>query len=408
MEHKVREYEVGSEFGPEEIEAVRALLESGNTLAYGPLRDKFEKEFADYCGTPFAVSVTSATTALHAATQLLQLRERDEIIGTPQTFRATYISAASRRVRIRFADIQPRTLNIDPDTVERNVTRRTRAIYVVDYGGNPVDLAPVMEIAAKHHLLVVEDAAHAPGADYRGKKIGSIADITCFSFHSLKNMNTFGEGGMLTTSRPEFAEAVKSLRTMGVIGEQRPRASQAIGPHTRPAFKISDHAGESYTKDFVRIDEWGGNYRISEVQALIGSIQLRRLDGLNRRRAEVAARYHAGLSRIDGIVTPETTPASTNVWHLYPCFLDRSVIKASRDDFINYLMNTMGVEVILRYFPVHLADYMRYEGHRFGECPVCERVWFDQQLNLPINPRMPPEEVDRVVEAVRETVRHFE
>jgi perosamine synthetase len=408
MELKVREYEVGSEFGPEEIEAVRTLLASGRTLAYGPLRDTFEREFAEYCGAKYAISVTSATTALHVATQLLHLTERDQIIGTPQTFRATYISAASRRVKIRFADIDPRTLNIDPSTIEDKITSRTRAIYVVDYGGNPVDLAPIMEIAAKHHLYVVEDAAHAPGAEYRGKKIGAIADITCFSFHSLKNMNTFGEGGMLTTSRPEFADAVKSLRTMGVIGEQRVRAPQAIGPHAKPAFKISDHAGESYIKDYTRIDEWGGNYRISEVQALIGSLQLKRLDALNRRRAEVAARYHKGLSSIEGIRTPETTPGSTNVWHLYPCFLDRSVVKASRDDVINYLMNTKGVEIILRYFPVHLADYMRYEGHRYGECPVCERVWFEEQMNLPINPKMPVEEIDYVVEAVRETIRHFQ
>lgn len=407
MKYKVREYEVGSIFGSEEIDEVSKLLKSGRTLAYGPRRDAFEAEFAEYCGARYAVSTTSATTALHLAMQLLQLRPGDDIVATPQTFRATYISVAGRGVQLRFADIDPTTLNIDPDTIERHVTSKTKAIYVMDYGGNPVDMAKIRDIADKHGLLVVEDAAHAPGAEYHGKKVGSTADVTCFSFHSLKNMCTFGEGGMLTTMNEELAERARSLRTMGVIGKQVSRNPARIGPYEPAQFELNDHAGDSYTRDFADVSEWGNNYRMSEVQAVVGSIQLRRLDELNAKRAAVANRMTGALEKKEGIRIPRTTPGGKNVWHLYPCFIDTGVVKASRNQFIDHLMNKLGVQIVLRYFPVHLSDYMRYYGHEYGECPVCERVWFEEQINLPINPAMPDEEIDYAVDAVKQTVDRF-
>ena len=407
MEFKIREYGRGSNIGEEELQEIARVIETAETFAYGPLRDKFEAEFAAYCGVKHAVSTTSATTALAMACQILRLTEGDEIIGTPQTFRATYIAAAGRKVAVRFADIDPVTLNIDPSTVEAKITPRTKAIFVMHYGGNPVDMEPIMEIAGRRGLAVVEDAAHAPGASYKGKKIGSIADITCFSFHSLKNMSTLGEGGMLTTNDGRYAEYAKRLRTMDLIGEQIPRADTHIGPYEMPKPSINDHAGRSYSHDYANIDEWGGNVRMSEFQAAVGSVQLLKLDDMNLQRTKAAERLTKGLSGIEGIVAPRTTPGGLNVWHLYPCFLDTAVVKAGRDEFIHYLQEEKGIQIILRYFPVHLSDYMRYLGHKFGECPVCERVWFERQLNLPMNPRMPDDEIDYIVESMREAVKRF-
>lgn len=405
--YKVREYGVGSNFGQEEIEEIARVLQTAETLAYGPIRDQFEKEFADYCGVAHAVSTTSATTALDLAAKLLHLTEGDEVIFTPQTFRASVISVASRGVGIKFADIDPRSLNIDPKTIEKKITERTKAIYVVHYGGNPVDMEPVMEIARSRGIAVVEDAAHAPGAEYHGAKIGSIGDITCFSFHSLKNMSTLGEGGMLTTNNPDYMEQAKALRTMGTVGEEVKRSDTSIGPYSMPSPPLHDHASGSYDRDWKQIDEWGNNYRMSEVQAAVGRIQLRKLDEFNRQRAEVARRYSEGLAGISGILTPVSTPQALNVWHLYPCFLDREVIGGDLEAFIHFLEEERGVQVIQRYFPLHLTDYMRYAGHVFGECPVCERVWFEEQINLPINPRMPFEEVDYVVESMAEAAKRF-
>jgi len=407
MEYKVREYGRGSNIDREDLEEIARVLETADILAYGPLRDRFEAEFAAYCGAKYAVSTTSATTALTLANQVLRLQEGDEIIGTPQSFRATFIAAAGRKVRIRFADIDPATLNIDPATVEKQITPKTKAIFVMHYGGNPVDMGPIMEIAQKHGLAVVEDAAHAPGAAYKGKKVGAIADITCFSFHSLKNMSTLGEGGMLTTNNEKYANDARGLRTMDVLGEKIKRPDPSIGPYAVTDPSISDHAGESYTHDFARIEEWGNNYRMSEMQAAVGSIQLKKLDEMNGQRTAAAEKLTKGLSTVEGIVPPRTTPGGTNVWHLYPCFLDRSVVKATRDEFIRYLQDEKGIQIILRYFPVHLTDYMRYYGHKYGECPVCENVWFEKQLNLPMNPRMPDSEIDYIVESLREAVRRF-
>jgi perosamine synthetase len=310
-------------------------------------------------------------------------------------------------VAIRFADIDPVTLNIDPKTIEAKITKRTKAIFVMHYGGNPVDMDPVMDIAKKHGLAVVEDAAHAPGAEYKGRKIGSIADITCFSFHSLKNMSTLGEGGMLTTNNPQYADAVKKLRTMGILGEKTRRGDTSMGPYAMPAPQLKDHSDGSYNEDFTRIDEWGNNFRMSELQAAVGSVQLRKLDGMNRQRKAAAELLSVGLSHIDGIRTPQTMPGSLNVWHLYPCFIDGNVIRATRDEFIHYLEQQKKIQIILRYFPVHLSDYMRFLGHSFGECPVCEKVWFEQQLNLPINPRIGEDEIGYMVESIEEAVKHF-
>ncbi len=407
MKFKVTENGRGSNIGREELQAIEDVINNSQTLAYGPLRDKFEQEFANYCKAAYAISATSATTALHMAGQILGLKEGDEIIGTPQTFRATYTSLVGRNVNIKFADIDPTTLNIDPSTIENKITAKTKAIYVMHYGGNPVDMDPVMDIARKHGLAVVEDAAHAPGAEYKGKKIGSIADITCFSFHSLKNMSTLGEGGMITTNNPQYASAAKKLRTMVFLGEKVAREDTSIGPNPMPVPKLSDHADESYTEDFVRIDDWGSNYRMSEAQAAVGSVQLRKLDEMNRQRANVARLYTEGLSKVEGIRVPVTTPNSLNVWHLYPCFIDTKIVKATREEFIRYLENEKGVQIILRYFPVHLSDYMRFMGHKYGECPVCEQVWFHEQINLPINPRMKEEEIAYAVESIREAVEHF-
>ncbi len=405
-EYRVREYGIGSYIGQEEVNEIEKVLLTSETLAYGPRRNKFESEFAKYCGVNYAISTTSATSALYLTCQLLRLTAGDEIIGTPQTFRATYISALSRGVQIKFADIDPETLNIDPSKIENLITPKTRAIYVMDYGGNPVEFDKVMKIARTYNIPVVDDAAHAPGAVYDGKKVGSIADITCFSFHSLKNINTLGEGGMITTNNPDYMKEAIRLREMDVIGEKKERESYKIGNYNSLHPSVYDHSGESFTHDFIRIDEWGNNFRMSEVQAAVGSVQLRKLDEFNGIRKKIAERYTEGLSGIKGIRVPKTTSKAKNVWHLYPCFLDTNVVKCDKNEFIYYLENK-GIQIIPRFFPVHLSDYMRYLGHQYGECPVCERVWFEEQINLPINPRISFEDVDFVVEVINSAVKHF-
>jgi perosamine synthetase len=402
---KVGEYGVGSVIDEEDLRAATEALRDSESLSWGPHVPKFEKAFADFCGVKHAIAVTSCTAALEIATRILKIKSGTDIVGTPQTFRATYVPVNAAGAAIHFADIEAETLDIDPDTIEDKITPKTKAIYVMHYGGNPVDMDPIKEIAAKRGLDVVEDAAHALGAVYKGRKVGSIGDLTCFSLQSLKNMTTLGEGGFLTTNSDDYADMARTLRTYGIIGEQRPRTEKSIGKYLAPDPRISDHADDSWDCDWVRIDGWGIHARMNEVQAAVGLNQLKKLDKMNEMRAKVAKWYGEGLSKIKGIRLWKIHDDSQASWHLYPCFVEQVKVKMNMFDLIHYLELEKGVQIIPRYFPVHLTDYMRYYGHRYGECPVCERVWFEEQLNLPINPRMPYSEVEMAVQAVNEGIK---
>lgn len=405
---KVQENQLGSIMGKEEITAAISVLKSGKGLSFASENlVKFEQEFAEYCGVKHAIALSSCTAALRIATQILRIGKKDEVVATPQTFKATLLAVAERGATVRFADIDPNTINIDPATIEDKITSKTKAIYVTHMCGNPVDMDPILEIARRYNIAVVEDAAHAPGAEYRGRKVGNLGDLTCFSFHSLKNITTGGEGGMITTNNDQYDNEARAFRQMGIFGDLREKSLKAIGPYFEPQPPLSDHSAGAYSHQFTHIEEWGTNFRMSELQAAIGRTQLRKLDSLNEKRAQIAACYTKGLSGIRGYRLWQITPGAKCVYHLYPTFIDRHVIKANQVKVIRYLEDVKGVHIVLRFWPVHLSKYMQFQGHHFGECPVCEKVWFEEQLNLPICASMSDEEVDYVVNAMKETAKHF-
>ncbi len=406
IDFKIKEMPVGGIFGQEEIDAVAEVINSGKTMAYGEKRDQFEAAFAEYVGCKHAISVMSGTAALDLAVKMLRLREGDEIIGTPQTFRATYMLIAERNVTIKFADVYPDTLNMDPSTIEDKITPRTKAIFIMDYAGNPNDMDAIMAIAKKHNLKVVDDAAHAPGAMYKGRKVGSIADITCFSFQSLKNMSLGGEGGMVTTNDDALAYDGRELRAYGVIGKLREKEVPQIGPY-KPLKNIYDHASYSYTHEWEVTYEYGTNIRCTELQCAIGLVQLKKLDWMNDLRIDIGRRYHEAFNQLTGIRTARVSKDDRCIWHLYPIFIDPEVLGCTLQEFIDYLQFEKKIQIILRFFPVEVADYMVYRGHQLGECPVCEKVWFEQQVNLPINPKMTADEVQYVIDSVADAVQYF-
>ena len=404
MDYRIYEYGKGSTFGPEELEAVKTALE-GETLAYGPLRDKFEAEFAEYTGVERAVSVTSATTGLHLATQLLRLGRGDEVICTPQSFRATVLPLWARGVTIRFGDICPNSLNLDPDTIEGKISDRTKAIYLVHYGGQPADMDRILPIARKHGLAVVEDCAHAAGAEHYGKKVGTMADLAVFSFHSLKNMSLGGEGGMVVINREDLVPPALQLRSMCSYGQREKKAETTIGPYPMPDNLYSDHSKDAWTDNWKEIYEFGTNLRISEIQAAIGSAQLRKLDGFCDRRRELGQYLNEHLSRIEGITVQTESPDKKHVYHLYVMFYDSEVVGAPRQDFLKILDAEKRIQIVQRYFPLHLLMESQHCGHRFGQCPVAEKVFFERQVNLPINPRMTTEDADYIIESVGDAVK---
>jgi len=403
MDYVLPEYGLGSIYGLEEMEAIARALQQGSYEG-GQMLEAFEQEFAQFCSVKHAIGTVSGTMALHMVAQVLRLSEKDEVICTTQTFQATMLPFLACRVNVRFADTEPDTLCIDPASIEPLITSKTRAIYVMHYGGLPCDMDPILELARSRNLKVVEDAAHAAGALYKGRRIGGLSDFTVFSFGSLKNMVTLGRGGLITTNDAEAAEALRALRGRGIWALRRNRAQPVIGPYRQPEPPYSDHSGDSYTHDYVEILGAGMNVPMSAAEAACGIVQLRKLDRMNAVRRELAERYARRLCAIDGIRVQPMTPERNSVYHLFPFFIDQSDTGVNHDDLIRGL-EERGVRINNRFFPCHLTAYMRMMGHGPGECPVCERVWFQEQVNLPISPLHTPKQIDYAVETVADLVR---
>jgi perosamine synthetase len=404
MEWKVPYSGISNKPGLEEAEALLRVLQQDH-LSKGQTARQFEQAFSHKIGVKHALAMNSCTTALFLSAQILDLKEGDEVICTPQTFWVTTWPMLVRKCRIRFADINPDSLNIDPGTIEPLVNEKTRAIYVVHYGGQAVDMDPVMEIARRHNLRVVEDCAHAPAAKYKGRCVGTIGDIGCFSFHSLKNMTT-GEGGMLVTNQTDLFEFAEPLGTIHMFGKMKEREDKRIGPYPEPAYYRDWHVKQSFNRDYLDENfEVGNNYRMSELQAALGVVQLGKLDRLNERRRQIAARLNAGLSGIPGITPQSEQPYAYHIYHLYTFFYDPKVIGAGKDDFIRYLEQEERIKIDLRYFPVHLLAEFRALGYRYGECPVAEKQYFEQQIQLPIYDHLTDEQIEHMIAGVQRAVK---
>lgn len=405
MEWKVPYSGISNRPSLEEAEALVKVL-SQDSLMKGPTARRFEQAFAERIGVKHALAVTSCTTALFLSAQILGLKEGDEVITTPQTFWVTTWPMLARGCKIRFADIDPNSLNVDPATIEPLVTEKTRAIYVVHYGGQAVDMDPVMEIARKHHLRVVEDCAHAPGATYKGHCVGTIGDIGCFSFHSLKNMTT-GEGGMLVTNDDKLYEYAEPLGTIHMYGETRERLDKRIGPYAEPSFYKDWHAKQSFNRDYVNGFEVGNNFRMSDVLAAIGLVQLGKLDRLNGRRREIARQLDDGLGVIPGITLQEEKPYAHHIYHLYTFFYHPEVVGAPKDDFIRFLEEKEGIEIVIRYFPIHLLSEFRWLGFKYGDAPIAEKMYFEHQIQLPIYDHLTNTQIETMIGGVRRAVERL-
>ncbi|WP_158889667.1 DegT/DnrJ/EryC1/StrS family aminotransferase [Amycolatopsis anabasis] len=386
----------GSLLGDEELDALAEVVKSDLPLSGGVYRETFEQRFRDLIGTRHALSVTSGTVALSLAINLLDLRAGDEVIVTPQTYKATIQPLLDLPVNVRFCDVDPNTLNADPASIESLITRRTRAILIVHYGGLPADMDEIMRIARAHDIRVIEDCAHALGSVYRGRRPGALADIGCFSFHSSKNITTLGEGGMVTVNDDEWGNRLDRMRSNdsdAVFVRSPRRIGERDG--ARPWML---HAGNSYTHSCLEVRYSGTNATLPEPSAAVGIAQLGRLDRLVKRRRETAERISAVLARFPFARLIPEPPDVLNAYHLYTFFLDPSA-GLDRDLIVERLAER-GVQFQLRYFPLHLLPEWRARGHRLGECPVAEQMWFQQQINVPCQPSLSEEQVNTLLDSL--------
>jgi dTDP-4-amino-4,6-dideoxygalactose transaminase len=371
--------------GEEEIKEVADTLRF-HWITTGPKVRLFEKEFARYLGAPGALALNSCTAALHTALIVSGVGPGDEVITTTMTFAASVNVIEHVGARPVLVDVEPDTLNIDPARVERAITPRTKAILVVHYAGHPVDLDPIWQIAASNNLLVLEDAAHALPAKYKGRHIGSGPNPVAFSFYATKNLTT-GEGGMLTGD-PEVIECARVVSLHGM---------------TRDAWKRYDKGGSWY----YEVVYPGFKYNMTDIQAAIGLWQLRKLDSFQKRRRQIVQQYNEVFGDIDALEVPVERKDVEHAWHLYVLRLRREVLRIGRDQFIEELKER-NIGTSVHFIPVHIHPYYRNKyGYKPEDFPV---AWENYQriLSLPLNPCLSDQDVADVIEAVLDVVRQYQ
>lgn len=355
----------------EDIRAVEDVLRS-DWLTTGPLGEQFENAVCRYVGARFGVAVSSGTAALHAAMSALKIGPGDEVIVPPMTFAATANCVLYQGARPVFADVEPETLLIDPARVEDAITPRTRAVIGVDYAGQPCDWDALRALADKYGLALVADSCHALGAALNGRKVGTLADITCFSFHPVKHITT-GEGGMAVTGDERLARRMRMFRSHGIESS----ASQR----------------EQSGQWFYEMTELGYNYRLTDFQCALGLSQLRKLDDWLMRRRALAGRYDALLAAPEyagRVCSLRVAPGAVHARHLY-------VVRHSERDSVFTRLRAEGIGANVHYVPVHLHPYYRRTlGTGEGFCPVAEAA-YAEILTLPLWPGMTDGDVERVV-----------
>lgn len=384
------EYSHGSLYGDEEREALLEVLRAG-APSCGPRVKQFEEEFAAFCGAKFGLAVTSGTTGLQLAMVGAGVGPGDEVITTPISWISTANAAAVLGAKVVFADVDPRTLNLDPESVAEKITDRTKAILPVHLYGQCCDMDALNALAEPRGIVVVEDAAHAAGAEYKGRKAGSLGDIGVFSFHQQKNMVTLGEGGMITTSNRKLYERMLSHRSLCCLTYDPKGKYLPIDETMYPM-------GHRYW--FLDFDEIGFNYRMTDVQAAVGLVQLTKLDSFNSRRIEIAQKYTCGLRSLAGLTLPYVQPGNKHVYHVY-VLLVQPEFRLNKEEFMWDLYIGKKIKAWSHYMPIHLTTAYRKLGHGPGECPVAEEL-FSKYVSLPIHPRMTEETIQYVIHSIRE------
>ena len=362
-------------FDEKEVAAVQQVIQSG-WLTMGEITENFEKLFAEFIGAKHAIAVSSGTAALHLANLSLGVTNGDEVICPSLTFVAGANSIVYAGGRPVFAEITSHDdFNISPDDIERKVTERTKAIEVVHYAGYPCNMKRIMEVADKHDLRIIEDCAHAHGAEYNGKKCGTIGNIGCFSFFSNKNMTT-AEGGMITTNEDKLAEKIRLMRSHGMT-----------------TMTLDRHHGHSFSYDVV---ELGFNYRIDEMRSAIGIVQLRKLQKNNSKRQELVQIYRERLTDIHGIKVPFENSYGVPSHHIFPILLDKNI---SRQGLMEYLKDK-GIQSSIHYPPIHQFDFYRHNlGFEENSLTVTEDV-AKREVTLPLYPSMGDEAVHYVCDVI--------
>ena len=358
----------------DDIQAVVDVLKS-DFLTTGPKIAEFEQTVADYVGAKYAVAISNGTSALHAACFAAGIGPGDEVITTPLTFAASANCVLYCGGTPVFADVDPKTYNIDPEDIRRKITDRTKAIIAVHLAGQPCDMDAIHSIAREHGLIVIEDGAHALGSVYKGKKVGSMSDMTTFSFHPVKPITT-GEGGMIVTDNEDFYKKMVLFRSHGI---------------TRDDSMMTRNDGPWFYQQF----DLGYNYRITDIQCALGCSQMKKLDRFLARRKEIVARYNEAFADCDNIITPYQLSDTESGWHLY-------IVQVKNCDRRQVFENMCekGIGVNVHYIPVYMHPYYQEHGYENVHCVNAEEI-YSHIISLPLYPGLTSEQQDYVIDTLK-------
>ncbi|SFR58484.1 UDP-4-amino-4,6-dideoxy-N-acetyl-beta-L-altrosamine transaminase [Anaeromicropila populeti] len=365
----------------EDISAVVEVLKS-DYLTTGPKIEEFEKVVAEYVGAKYAVAISNGTAALHAACAAAGIQSGDEVITSPITFVASANCVLYCGGTPVFADIDSETYNISLEDIRRKITNKTKAIIPVHYAGQPCNMDAIHKIAEEHNLIVIEDGAHALGAEYKGKRIGGLSDMTTFSFHPVKHITT-GEGGMITTNNVQLYEKLKLFRSHGI---------------TRDEGMMRKKEGDWYYEQL----SLGYNYRITDIQCALGISQMKKLDGFLKRRKEIVMGYQEAFKGMENIIVPTVAEGCESSWHLYVIQVKNCQRKKVFDS-----LRDAGIGVNVHYIPVYKQPYYQENGYKEVKCVQAEQL-YQQMISIPLYPGLTNEQQDCVIEKVINAVKFNE
>lgn len=370
----------------DDIKAVVDTLKSP-LITCGPKVDELEKELCEYTGARYAVAVSNGTAALHCACIAAGIGSGDEVITTPMTFAASANCVLYCGAKPVFADINPETYNIDPNSIRERITSRTKAIIAVDFTGQVVEADEIRKICDEYGLLFIEDAAHSIGSSYNGTKVGNIADITTFSFHPVKTI-TGGEGGAVLTNDENLYNKISLAHTHGIT-------------HDEAMMKDLPHEGMWYYEQI----SLGYNYRMTDFQAALLISQLAKLERFKKRRKEIVDYYDSELKNVDGIIIQKEIEQSDTCRHLYIIRLDENVLSCTRREFFDE-MGSRGVQPQVHYVPVYWFPYYQKLGYKKGLCPNAERI-YKGIMSIPLYPLLTEEEMKYVIDVIKSIVEKY-
>lgn len=370
----------------DDIEAVESVLRS-DYLTCGPKVEELERMLEEFTGVKHAVAVANGTAALHCACIAAGIRSGDEVITTPLTFAASANCVLYCGARPIFADIDPETYNIDPDSIRNHITERTKAVIAVDFTGQAVEIEKIKAICKEYNLVFIEDAAHAIATKYKGQQIGSLADMTTFSFHPVKTI-TGGEGGAILTNDDDLYMKLNLAHAHGITREE-------------PLMEDLPHEGSWYYEQILL----GYNYRITDFQAALIVSQLKKIDKFVARRKEIVTKYNQEFSKIPEIIMQNEISDSDTCRHLYIIRLDFDRLKCTRREFFD-AMSAENVQCQIHYIPVYWFPYYQHIGYEKGICPNAEEV-YKGILSIPLYPKMTDQDVNDVICAVRKIVDYY-